>query len=437
MDEEAVMIDTKAVLKAELRGLVFNQDPILRKNLMTGTQILHSEQYPTQVFNLKGTKYIRINSTDIASMEDYQVSDLLKVMLSMEDYSNSDPDNELTIEDMVTDAIDMYRAHTGEDLRDSDLITSDAVGNITNVDKLPVQRKEFTIHSDDDKEKAEAESGDDMTGDAMAMADATGMTEGDDGTRPENVPYEPDNREIEQALDNVKLFKDASKFSASKSILSLPTVVKLDKLAKSLLKAFKGKRSKQKRITPRKTINSKSLAMDAEKIYVDKSAPTGKHIEFNLLIDMSGSMGGDPVENAVKLIYVFNKLAQSGYVQGNVLYSTTNYHYVRKFPMSDAEVLSLHQVNSAEGLTETVEANVGILRNMNLICVTDGDICDRPIDKTFWHKNKIISTGVYINPSLQDPLKYSGKLDKWFNHSLVKQNIEDMVQFMIRMGIKG
>jgi len=407
---------------------------------MTGTQILHSTEYPTQVFRLKGTKYLRINSADIEALPDEEaLTDLIKLMLSMDDYSSrEDDETPPTLEDQTIDAVELYQSFTGEDLRDSEIIEADALGNITDVSKLPIQQKVFKTQATPEDE-AQDSSGDDMTKDASDMAKATGLTEepGAGTSKEQPIAYEMEIKEVEQSLEDIKHYKSLSRFSTDHSIISAPELVVLNNTVKKLLKAFKGHNSKQKRITPRKLISAKSMAMDAEKIYIDKKAPVGKHITFNLLIDMSGSMSGDPMKNAVSMIYLFNKLAQQGYVTGNVLYSSSECHYVKTFPMSDAEVLSIHRTRSSEGLAETVDANVEVLRNINCICITDGDIVDRPIDKMFWRKHKIVSTGVYINPRMENPLEYTGKLEKWFDHSLVRQNLDDMIQLLIKIGLKG
>jgi len=407
---------------------------------MAGTQILHSTEYPTQVFRLKGTKYLRINSADIEALPDEEaLTDLIKLMLSMDDYSSrEDDETPPTLEDQTIDAVELYQSFTGEDLRESEIIEADSLGNITDVSKLPIQQKVFKAQSTPEDE-AQDSSGDDMTKDASDMAKATGLTEapGAGTAKEQPVAYQMDLKEVEQSLEDIKHYKSLSRFSTDHSIISAPELIVLNNTVKKLLKAFKGHNSKQKRITPRKLISAKSMAMDAEKIYIDKKAPVGKHITFNLLIDMSGSMSGDPMKNAVSMIYLFNKLAQQGYVTGNVLYSSSECHYIKAFPMSDAEVLSIHKTRSSEGLAETVDANVDVLRNVNCICITDGDIVDRPIDKMFWLKHKIISTGVYINPHMENPLEYTGKLEKWFDHSLVRANLDDMIQLLIKIGLKG
>lgn len=55
----------------------------------------------------------------------------------------------------------------------------------------------------------------------------------------------------------------------------------------------------------------------------------------------------------------------------------------------------------------------------------------------FWAKHKSISTGVYVNPSVTDYREYSGKLNKWFNHSVVRKSLDELIEWLIRVGLKG
>ena len=55
----------------------------------------------------------------------------------------------------------------------------------------------------------------------------------------------------------------------------------------------------------------------------------------------------------------------------------------------------------------------------------------------FWSKHKSISTGVYVNESLTSYTEYTGKLNKWFNHSVVRKSLDELIEWLIRVGLKG
>lgn len=443
-----LIVDTKKQLKDATRGLILAQDSVLKKNLRDGTQILHSEEYPTQVFNLNDTKYIRINSADIEKMEDPDlVEDLLKVMLSIDTYSSEEDAEEVPeITDIIEGAVTHYKNNTGEDLQESELLDFDDFGNyLPDEDKLPLKIKMFKAtgstdpDEEDSDEKEELDEGDSISDAVKPLSDAMGMTGGDDTSKMQTFEAGAIEAEleVEQALEQVKHVENKSRFHSNKSVLKKEEIKDLNGLAKKLIKAFRGIGGKSLNMTPRKHISAKALATDKDRMYVKKREAKGKHIKMNIVVDMSGSMGGSPVKNAVSICYLFNRLAKEGFVTGSIFYSSCSERYKLKMPADESELLALNYTTTSEGLARTVEHYKEDLRHMNLICITDGDIVDEPIQKEFWAKNRITSTGVYVNSGVEDYLKYSGKMNKWFNHSLVRGSVEDLIQLLIRIGLKG
>jgi len=212
-------------------------------------------------------------------------------------------------------------------------------------------------------------------------------------------------------------------------------LIKMKKLAKTLIKALKGKDGKSMSITPSKKLSMRSLSLDRDKVYIRKKSNTGHKIKLNLLIDMSGSMYGEPIRNAMYIVYLFNQLAKQNLVDMHVLYSSDIAREKLKLPVKDEEIISRVYVKNNEGLKNTSEKHVNILKNINLICITDGRITDQPINKQFWSRNKIISTGVYVKET-KEYTKYSSSLHKWFNHSFVRPSVEELVNTLIRVGLK-
>jgi hypothetical protein len=157
---------------------------------------------------------------------------------------------------------------------------------------------------------------------------------------------------------------------------------------------------------------------------------------MNFLIDCSGSMSGEPIKNAVAITYIFNQLAKAGHLQMTVLYSESSNNYKLELPVDDSEILSLHLTGGAEGLTRTINKHVDNIRGVNMICLTDGNLADEGIDKKFWDKNRIVTTGVYVNKKAKSLTEYTGNLNKWFNHSLVRRDVNELIQALIRIGLK-
>lgn len=458
--------EKEAEFKSALRRAILSRSNLIRNELKRGTRFVYSEQYPTQVLNTKIGRFIRINASDI---NEDTIDNLLKLMMGIDTYITM-PEREAIdestgstitipaetqeISEVLSKAVDKVKALDYTDLNMSEeegnILTYDSFHNITGLhginlepqlihlpSKLDEVEEEFDPSKIEpaDESLTEDSSATDMTESCKTLAAAAYDSDGE-GKSPDKMKVHQEIL-VEQSLKDVEQFKGISKFHSGKSILTKQDLIKLEPKVKQLLKAFQGVGGQEKLVTPTKRMSSKDIASDRDKCYIRKTGTKGKHIKMNLLIDMSGSMSGNPVKNAVRLVYLFNQLAKKEYVTMSVLYSTTSSNFKITLPISDAEVLSLCQVQSAEGLAKTIHAHADTIRGVNTICITDGDIVDEPIDKMFWAKHRSISTGVYVNPSVKDYREYSGKLNKWFNHSVVRKSLDELIEWLIRVGLKG
>ena len=465
--------EKEQIFKTALRQQILGRSHLIQKELARGTRFIYSEEYPTQVLNTTLGRFIRINCSDI---DEDNISNVLKLMMGIDSYytipehtiTNEDgieevvPEETQNISDVLTQAINKVKStdfvdlgtfdpelsdEYGEDYEpeSDEVVKYDSFGNpvetIFNlVPQLVHLKPDATDHEEFDPSKLnlsdeapEMSSGDsDLTSEASSLASVMGDKDSD--SSPDS---KSDTVNIEQALTDLPQFYNVSKFHSNTSILTKQDLLKLQPKVKQLLKAFQGKGNQIKIVTPTKRMSSKDIATDRDKCYIRKTGDKGKHINLNFLIDMSGSMGGSPVKNAVKLVYLFNQLAKEGYVKMSVLYSTTNTNYRLDLPATDAEILALNKVQSAEGLAKTIHAHADVIRGVNTICLTDGDIVDEAIDKGFWAKHRSISTGIYVNSSLTSYTEYTGKLNKWFNHSIVRKSLDELIEWLIRTGLKG
>ena len=465
--------EKEQIFKSALRQQILGRSHLIQKELAKGTRFIYSEEYPTQVLNTTLGRFIRINCSDI---DEDNISNVLKLMMGIDSYytipehtiTNEDgieevvPEETQNISDVLTQAINKVKTtdfvdlgtfdpelsdEYGEDYEpeSDEVVKYDSFGNpvetIFNlVPQLVHLKPDEVDHEEFDPSKLDLDEGDpemssgdsDLTSEASSLASVMGDKDSD--SSPDS---KSDTVNIEQALTDLPQFYNVSKFHANTSILTKQDLLKLQPKVKQLLKAFQGKGNQIKIVTPTKRMSSKDIATDRDKCYIRKTGDKGKHISLNFLIDMSGSMGGSPVKNAVKLVYLFNQLAKEGYVKMSVLYSTTNTNYRLDLPATDAEILALNKVQSAEGLAKTIHAHADVIRGVNTICLTDGDIVDEAIDKGFWAKHRSISTGIYVNSSLTSYTEYTGKLNKWFNHSIVRKSLDELIEWLIRTGLKG
>ena len=465
--------EKEQIFKSALRQQILGRSHLIQKELAKGTRFIYSEEYPTQVLNTSLGRFIRINSSDI---DEDNISNVLKLMMGIDSYYtmpehtiiNEDgieevvPEETQNISDVLTQAMNKVKTtdfidlgtfdpelsdEYGEDYEpeSDEVIKYDSFGNpvetifnlvpqLVHLQPGEVDHEEFDPSKLDlDDGDPEMSSGDtDLTSEASSLASVMGSEDSSS-----SKDSKSDTVSVEQALTDLPQYYNVSKFHSNSSILTKQDLLKLQPKVKQLLKAFQGKGNQVKIVTPTKRMSSKDIATDRDKCYIRKTGDKGKHINLNFLIDMSGSMGGSPVKNAVKLVYLFNQLAKEGYVKMSVLYSTTNTNYRLDLPATDAEILALNRVQSAEGLAKTIHAHADVIRGVNTICLTDGDIVDEAIDKGFWSKHRSISTGIYVNSSLTSYTEYTGKLNKWFNHSIVRKSLDELIEWLIRTGLKG
>jgi hypothetical protein len=292
-------------------------------------------------------------------------------------------------------------------------------------------------------ESDESSSGEGGTESELSMESEGALSEvKDSSSSMEKAVYNLDKKNLEQSMEIVdqvvseeikkSVFYHSDALNKYKFNFEL-----LNKLSDRVEKALKGHTGKIKKYNPTKRISSKSIATDSDKMYVGKSIVDGRHIKMNFIVDMSGSMSGEPMQNSASILYIMNKLAKKGLIEGNILYSTTRENMCVKMPLQDKEILSLVSTGSAEGIATTISNHTGILRNKNCICLTDGDICDSPIEKVFWTRNNIISTGMYATSSYKyGESDYDQSLNNWFNHTILAKDVEGLVERIIQVGLK-
>lgn len=212
----------------------------------------------------------------------------------------------------------------------------------------------------------------------------------------------------------------------------------LKALANQIAKSFKGRISRLNTVAPSKRLNTKALTSDvSEKIYRNKKGENGKFLNVNLVIDMSGSMGGTPVENALKMVYIFNEIANQGYLEGSVIWSQSNGSCKVDFPMPRDFILRMNAVNNGEGLGKNMEKYKDVLKSSDSnICMTDGNLCDDPILKSMYEKEKIEVIGVYVNKDAEDLTEYTGSLNRWFTKSIVRRNIDELAEKLIQFSLR-
>jgi len=418
--------------QSAIRKKIFAGSELMKESLKNSNFVV-SKQYPTQVITIDGRRYIRVNEEDI---QEDSIDSLLSTMLGIKEFKDEDLDLNSVLQKSIKanrelDAIDCTK----------NFIELDDFNNITNLDTIPIQKQIVATskeETDKDREQLQQDEDDggDVTEQAQRLSNAMDASESSDEVNDSKQMSYQVEKELEQTLNEVQSYENKSYFHAGESLFNLEELNELKKQANTLLKAFRGAKGKTKRMSPSKRTSARDLSLDKDKVYVSKFTGVGKFIHMNFLIDCSGSMSGYPMRNAVAITYIFNQLAKAGHLKMTVLYSESRHNYKLVLPVEDSEILSLHLTGGSEGLTRTINQHVDCIKNTNMICLTDGNLADEGIDKKFWDKNKIVTTGVYVNKKAKQLTEYTGSLSRWFNHSLVRRDVNELIQALIRIGLK-
>lgn len=424
--------EQKMLFQSAIRRKIFAGSELMKESLQNSNFVV-SKQFPTQVITIDNRRYVRVNEADI---HEDSIDSLLSTMLGIDEFKDEDVDLNTVLQKSIKlnrelDAVDCTK----------NLIEVDDFQNITNLDTIPIQ-KQIVAVTEEEKEKEreqtkqDEEDGGDVTDAAKRMSNAMDAASSpEDAAETPQMSYQVE-QELEQTLAEVQMHQGKSYFHANESMFNIEELNDLKKQANALLKAFKGAKGRTKRLSPSKRISARDMSMDKDKVYISKFTGQGKFIHMNFLIDCSGSMSGYPMRNAVAITYIFNQLAKAGHLKMTVLYSESSHNHKLVLPVEDSEILSLHLTGGSEGLTRTINQHVDCIKNTNMICLTDGNLADEGIDKKFWDKNKIITTGVYVNKKAKKLTEYTGSLSKWFNHSIVRKDVTELIQALVRIGLK-
>ncbi|MEX3984175.1 hypothetical protein AB4Y45_35050 [Paraburkholderia sp. EG287A] len=156
--------------------------------------------------------------------------------------------------------------------------------------------------------------------------------------------------------------------------------------------------------------------------------------KFSIVYDCSSSMtmfGGKPDREGKLLLLALNNLARRGYLEGSLILSgfvagkPSWLQY--KFPVAESVILRIAPSHGSEGLQDSLKDNLQHIKGMDDVFVyTDANICDAPINKGFFAKQRIFPVGLYVGTE-----EAASKMEKHFPQNIIRDSIEDVVEAML------
>lgn len=176
---------------------------------------------------------------------------------------------------------------------------------------------------------------------------------------------------------------------------------------------------------PSKRMSTRNVMLDRDKIYKRKDEIVKGEKKISIVVDCSGSMGRVMRDMRV-VIAIINELAFKGKVSGNIILSGLEGYETLKMPMNRDDIESISGFSGSEGLALTMKENLQLLKQSDYVfCLTDGDICDEPVDKKLLAKHNVRPIGIYIGQEAKN-------LKEWFDRYVNRENAKYTVDEMAR-----
>lgn len=398
-------------------------------------------------FNYEDRNYITIPASiedRLEGLNEFQQEDYIKDLLKLSTINSMfDKESQESLKQDLDFTQTLENEYINKSGIKNDLYSlRDELGNIdkTLFEPYSIQTKEDKKDLEDDiKEQEKEGNGTQLTNKGMQDSSSSEQqeynfkVEGDKDSR--EYSFEDTDLNIDGKLPDVV---KQNAYWSNKSKISKQREEKLRALANKIVNSFKGRVSKDKQLTPTSKICTRTVSVDAsDRIYKTKKGNNGKHLNMNIIIDMSGSMCGEPVNNAVEILYIFNEIAIAGYLKGNVLFSDTGARCNIKLPMPRKMIGNMNRTGGGEGLGKNLKYFLKELKQVDTnICMTDGQLTDEPILKEMYKKEKIDILGVYVNRNAKDLTEYTGSLNRWFTKSIVRHSVEELCEKIVQFGLR-
>jgi hypothetical protein len=218
--------------------------------------------------------------------------------------------------------------------------------------------------------------------------------------------------------------KGVDKDTAAYKFASRPNRIdpaEVDKLASQLAKLMTTLERQVSSTEPTQRLNKRAIGNPNLPGYKKKELPKKKKLNITLIVDCSGSMGGQPEQDATTLAAALHLLALRGFVEGKVIASTSNQCWAYDIKDEKA-VTEVYARASAEGLERSMGLNEQQLRHSDAVLVfTDGQLADSPVDKKLWHAKGIHTIGLYTGS-----MEHSEYLQQYFDKSIIRENIAEL-----------
>ncbi len=223
---------------------------------------------------------------------------------------------------------------------------------------------------------------------------------------------------------------ESAKGSVLHHMVTPVDVGRAERIAARLMKFFAEKTRVVSTRTPQRRISARHFVLDRAPYRRTEIEGRGRKKVF-LEVDCSGSMGGFHIMEGKVLITALSMLARRGYVEGHIALSAVKggpCWEVYKLPVAQSVIDRIQGYAGAEGLEYTMRDNLKLLQDADYVFVyTDAQICDRPIDKSFFHRYNVFTWGLYAG----NRGDFLDEMMRYFDKAIMRESAEALVDAML------
>jgi len=206
---------------------------------------------------------------------------------------------------------------------------------------------------------------------------------------------------------------------------------RVEDLTNMLMRMFKSHNLPAATESPGRRLSTRHLAR-GEVMYIHKKVFGGKgKRKYSIVYDCSGSMGGQPDREGKLLLLALNNLAKRGFLEGSLILSG----YVDgrpgwlqySFPVAESVILRISPSHCSEGIQDALKDNLKHIKGMDDVYVyTDANICDAPLNRAYFAKQRIWPVGLYAGDD-----DAASEMEEHFPQNIIRKTIEQVVEAML------
>lgn len=206
---------------------------------------------------------------------------------------------------------------------------------------------------------------------------------------------------------------------------------RVDGLTAMLMRMFKTHSLPAATEAPGQRMSSRHLA-HGELRWLHRKVFGGKgKRKYSIVYDCSGSMAGKPDREGKLFLLALNNLAKRGFLEGSLILSGwvdgrpgwLSY----ALPVKDEIILRIQTSHGSEGIQAALKDNLKKIKGNDEVWVyTDACICDAPLNREFFARQKVWPVGLYVGDE-----RAASEMEKHFPQNIIRDRIEQIAEAML------